>query len=115
MKSKFEMYEMSEMSLVMEQMFADNQKLRNEIIEGKKLGEMPVHFQKIHSAAMTDPSENDAFFKTKAKVFLEAQAQIYSDTENAKEHFNASVTACIDCHKVKCMGPVSRIKKLYIK
>lgn len=113
--SRFEMYQMSEMAMLMEQMFADNQRLKEEIEQGKTLGEMPDHFRKIHSAAMTDPSENDDFFKEKAEVFLVSQQKIYSDSANAKEHFNASVKACIDCHQVKCVGPIARIKKLYIK
>lgn len=111
----FEMYEMTEMALLMEQMFADNNRLRTEIMQGGELGKMPDHFQKIHSAQMTDPAENDEFFKEKAAEFLNAQALVYKEPAKAKEHFNEAVSACIECHQVKCGGPIPRIKKLYIK
>ncbi|WP_223845498.1 hypothetical protein [Flavobacterium selenitireducens] len=112
---KFEMYEMSEMAMLMEQMYVDNQRLKERIRNGETIGEFPSHFQKIHSAAMTDPSENDAFFKEKAADFIKAQELIYKDPKNAQKHFNDGVDACIQCHQVKCAGPIARIKKLYIK
>lgn len=111
---KFEMYEMSEMSVLMEQMYVDNERLKERIKKGDTIGEFPNHFMRIHSAVMTDTKENDAFFKEKAKEFIKAQELIYKDPKNAKKHFNEGVNACIECHKVKCGGPIPRIKKLYI-
>lgn len=112
---KFEMYEMTEMAMLMEQMYADNQRLKERIQKGDTIGKFPNHFLKIHSAVMTDPKENDAFFKEKANAFINAQELIYKDPKNAQKHFNDGVDACIQCHEVKCAGPIARIKKLYIK
>ncbi len=112
---KFEMYQMSEMSLLMEQMYVDNQRLRDRIGKGEKIGEFPQHFLDIHKAVMTDEAENDAFFKEQAAQFIKAQQLIYSDPANAKKHFNEGVDACLKCHEVKCGGPIPRIKKLYIE
>jgi hypothetical protein len=70
---------------------------------------------KIHQAVMTDEKENDAFFKEQAANFIKAQELIYEDPKNAKAHFNEGIDACINCHKVKCGGPIPRIKKLYIE
>ncbi|MGH2665368.1 hypothetical protein [Flavobacterium sp.] len=112
---KFEMYEMSEMSMLMEQMYADNERLKQRIIQGDTIGEFPNHFLKIHKAVMTDKQENDAFFKEHAAAFIKSQELIYQDPENAKAHFNEGVDACVKCHEVKCGGPIVRIKKLYIK
>lgn len=114
-KKKFEMYTMSEMSLLMEQMYLDNQSLKARIQKGEKIGEFPNHFLKIHKAAMTEDKENDDFFKKQAANFIAAQEQIYKDPKNAKAHFNKGIDACIQCHKVKCGGPIPRIKKLYIE
>jgi hypothetical protein len=114
-KKALTMYKMSEMSALMEQMYAENQQLKARILNGEKIGEFPNHFLKIHQAVMTDSTENDAFFKEQAQLFIVAQAQIYKDPKNAQAHFNAGVDACIQCHQVKCAGPISRIKKLYIK
>ena len=52
--------------------------------------------------------------KEYSKKFLEAQSLVYSDDSNKKKNFNSMVNACIECHKVKCSGPIERIKKLYI-
>ncbi len=115
-KSKdFQMYEMSEMAALMEQMYVDNQRLKDRIIKGDTIGQFPSHFMKIHNAVMTDESDNDAFFKEQAAKFIKAQELIYKDPKNAKEHFNNGVDACIACHKQKCGGPIPKIKKLYIK
>jgi len=113
-KKALTMYKMSEMAALMEQMYAENQQLKARILKGEKIGEFPNHFLKIHQAIMTDSTENDAFFKEQAQLFIAAQAQIYKDPKNAQAHFNAGVDACIQCHQVKCAGPISRIKKLYI-
>lgn len=112
---KFDMYEMSEMALLMEQMYKDNEKLKERIQKGDTIGEFPNHFLKIHASVMTDEQENDAFFKAQAANFIQSQKLIYEDPKNAKQHFNAGIDACVQCHEVKCGGPIPRIKKLYIK
>lgn len=112
---KFAMYEMSEMAVLMEQMYVDNQRLKQQIKEGKPIGKFPNHFLKIHHAVMTDSTENDVFFKKQAQVFIQAQEMIYKDPKNAETHFNNGIDACIRCHEVKCSGPIPKIKKLYIQ
>ena len=111
---KFEMYQLSEMSVLMEQMYVDNERLKERIKKGDTIGKFPNHFLKIHQAVMTDDKENDSFFKEQAASFITAQALIYKDPKNAAKHFNDGVDACIKCHQVKCAGPIPRIKKLYI-
>jgi len=114
-KEGFEMYEMSEMAALMEQMYVDNQRLKERIKKGDTIGPFPQHFLKIHSSVMTDESDKDAFFKEQAANFIKAQELIYQDPENAQEHFNKGIDACIKCHEVKCGGPIPKIKKLYIE
>ena len=112
---EFEMYEMSEMAVLMEQMYVDNQRLKERILKGETIGKFPQNFIKIHKAVMTDESDKDAFFDEQAVKFIKAQELIYQDQKNAKEHFNNGIDACIQCHEVKCGGPIPKIKKLYIK
>lgn len=112
---QFEMYEMSEMAMLMEQMYVDNERLKQRIVEGDTIGNFPQHFLKIHASAMTDESENDAFFKEQAAKFLKAQELIYKDSIHAKKHFNDAISSCVQCHEHKCGGPIPRIKKLYIR
>ncbi len=111
----FEMYEISEMAALMEQMYVDNQRLKDKIINGDTIGKFPQHFERIHQAVMTDGKERDDFFEEQAQKFIIAQEQIYKDPKNAKVHFNKGIDACIQCHEVKCGGPIPKIKKLYIK
>jgi len=111
----FEMYKLSEMAALMEQLYVENMQLKGRIENGGAVGKFPEHLLKIHTAQLTDPDDNDAFFKENATKFVTAQRLIYTDTLNAKQHFNEGVDACIACHKGKCGGPIVRIKKLYIK
>ncbi len=112
---EFEMYEMSEMAALMEQMYVDNQRLKERIMKGDTIGKFPQHFIRIHKAVMTDETDKDAFFDEQAAKFIKAQELIYEDPKNAKEHFNNGIDACIKCHEVKCGGPIPKIKKLYIE
>ena len=114
-EKKFDMYQMSEMAALMESMYIENQKLKERIQKGDTIGEFPSHFLQIHKAVMTDETENDAFFKEQAALFIKSQELIYQDPKNAKQHFNDGVNACVRCHEVKCGGPLPKIKKLYIK
>lgn len=114
-EKKFEMYEMSPMAALMEQMYVDNMRLRERIIKGDTIGAFPKHFLRIHTTLMTDESDRDLFFEEHAKQYIEAQKRIYIDTVNVKERFNEGVTSCLSCHASKCGGPIPRIKKLYIK
>ena len=111
---EFAMYEMSEMSLLMEQMYADNQRLKEKIIKGELPEEFPEHFMKIHEAQTTKEGQMDDFFKENAALFLEAQKSIYQHPEKAKEYYNQAIALCVKCHEVKCQGPIPRIEKLYI-
>ncbi|MBC5833854.1 hypothetical protein G6N05_03050 [Flavobacterium sp. F372] len=113
-KEEFQMYEASEMAILMEQMYVHNVQLRDKISKNDSLGELPEYFSNISKATMTKGKERDAFFNEKAAVFIKAQSEIYT-SKNTKESFNAMVNACISCHEVKCGGPIERIKTLYIK
>jgi len=114
-EKQFEMYEMSEMASLMEQMYAYNSQVRNRILKGNTLGQYPKFFNKIYTAKFTTTSDNDVFFKENANNYIAAQKLIYSDSNNQKENFNKILDACIACHQGKCGGPIPRIKKLYLK
>ena len=114
-EKKLVMYQMSEMAALMEQMYVDNQRVKQSIKNGDTIGKFPEHYNKIFTAKFTDDTDNDLFFKVKAKEYIAAQQLLYSDQKNKIEHFNAGVDACIKCHENKCGGPIQRIKRLYIK
>ncbi len=113
-QEELQMYEASEMAVLMEQMYVHNKQLREKIIKKDSLGELPKYFLNISEATMTKVKEKDDFFNTKSGFFLKTQSEIYG-SKNTKNSFNTMVDACISCHEVKCGGPIERIKTLYIK
>ncbi|WP_413512535.1 hypothetical protein [Myroides odoratus] len=115
-KTEFKMYEMSEMAALMEQMFVDNQRIREKIMEELAIANsMPSLHQRLYTATMTDPSDKDLFFETQARNFIRIEEEFYADpNHNTKEKFNAIVEACLSCHQKKCGGPIPRIKRLLI-
>jgi cytochrome c553 len=104
------------MAMVMEQMYLENQRLKDLILASDSIGQYPDFFEKINSAKTTEPGQFDDFFKEQAVLFLETQKDIYKqkDEVSQKKSFNKMVDACIQCHEVKCQGPIDRIQKLYI-
>ena len=58
------MYEMSEMALLMEKMFIENERLKKKIEDGESLGAFNKEYLNIHSAVLTDPSVRDASFNS---------------------------------------------------
>lgn len=112
--SNFQIYEMSEMAALMEQMYAYNTQLKERIINNGQLGNYPSAFDKLHTAILTDASDRDVFFTQQAFKFITAQKAIYADTLQAKDNFNKMVQQCLECHSKKCGGPIPRIKRLLI-
>lgn len=111
----FEKLQLSPMSLLMEQMYAENVRLKTAIENGSTdLGVFPESIQNIVWETLTDPTDRDSFFDTQAISYLEKQQLVYAATD-PKGAFNEAVAACIACHQKKCTGPLIRIKKLLIK
>lgn len=113
-KAAFELYEMSEMAALMEKMYQEHEEVKTRLQNGTPIGGFPAYLLKIHTAEFTDDSDNDDAFKQMANLYIEYEKNIYTDTANAKTHYNNAINACIVCHQQKCTGPIPRIKKLLI-
>lgn len=111
----FKMYEMSQMATLMERMAKEHEEVREKILKGDSLGSIPMDYYDIYTASFTDSADNDATFKSWAKLYIAAEESLYSASENKIVAFNAAVDVCYQCHTQKCGGPIPRIKKLYIK
>ncbi|HLT53165.1 MAG TPA: hypothetical protein VKZ97_04725 [Flavobacteriaceae bacterium] len=113
----YDMYVPSEMANLMNEMYAYNLKVKQEILDGKQPTEFPLEFLKIHSAEFTKGKGRNDTFESFSKLFIEAEKEIYNpDSEiDLKERFNNSVNLCISCHQTECTGPIPRIKKLLIQ
>ena len=110
------MYQASEMALLMEQMFTENEQLKVKILSGEDLGEFNSEYLKIHSAILTKPSDRNEVFTSFSKAFLSSQESIFqSDSIPVKEKFNTMVQTCIACHQTNCIDVIPRIEKLIIK
>lgn len=114
-KKDFEMYEVSEMSAIMQHMYQLNEQLKERIESGEELGSFSESFERMLIAKMTNDKPMDDFFKTHAETFLANQRSIYENPAQAKELYNEAINSCITCHEVKCTGPITKIEKLFIK
>lgn len=116
-KIVYDMYEPSEMANLMNQMYAHNLKVKNDILEGEIPAEFPLDFLKIHSAEMSEFKERNEIFQSFSKLFIEAEKEIYNTESDVplEDRFNRTVNLCISCHQTECTGPIPRIKKLLIK
>lgn len=112
-----DMYEPSEMSLLMNRMYEINEQIKKDILEGKNPEEFPLEFLKIHTAEMSEFKDRNETFETYSKLFLEKEQDIFNtnSSDEAKERFNQAINLCISCHQTECTGPIPRIKKLLIK
>ncbi|OYU84740.1 MAG: hypothetical protein CFE24_05440 [Flavobacterium sp. BFFFF2] len=110
---QLDMYQHSEMALLMEQMAVQHQQVRKKLTEGKAVGAFPAYYEKILSAKMTDPTDFDADFKSKAAEFLATEKAFYENPN--KGNYNLGIQACLSCHELKCGGPIPKIKKLVLK
>lgn len=116
-KKEYVMYEASEMTLLMNQMYELNQKIKEDILAGNIPEEFPDKFLKIHTAELSNFKTRDESFKNFSKLFIETEKEIFNTSSNVpvEERFNNMVNLCVSCHKTECTGPIPRIKKLLIK
>ena len=110
------MAERSEMALLMNDMYAFNQSIRQQVIEGTLSNSYPENFERIHTAVLTDPSDRNETFESFSKLFIESQKSVFEAPRGELVvRYNNSVNACIACHNKMCTGPIPRIKKLLIE
>ena len=114
-KEELVMAKVSEMSLLMNEMYAYNEAIKQQIIVDKFKANYPERFDKIHTAVLTDPTDRDNNFERFSMQYIESQKAVYNGSEdNLKSRYNNAINMCITCHNVKCVGPIPRIKKLLI-
>lgn len=114
-KQNLIMAERTEMALLMNEMYAYNERIKQQIIDGALSESYSEKFDNIHSAVLTDASDRDLNFESFSKLFLDAQKLIFeAPQDELVMRYNNAINACISCHNVKCHGPIPRIKKLLI-
>ena len=114
-KPELVMAETSEMAKLMREMYAYNESIKQQVINGEIFASYPSSFDKILTATLTDSTDRDSLFEIDSKLFLNAERLIFEGAdEDIVTHYNNAVNACISCHNVTCTGPIPRIKKLLI-
>ncbi|MEC4113600.1 hypothetical protein [Myroides pelagicus] len=118
-ETSFQMYNLSPMAALMEQMYGQMAHAKEVIEQGSEqidLGEFPVMHNELLTTELTDPRDRDFFFTDQAEKFLILERKLYaSSKETIVEDYNAVVNSCLACHIKKCGGPIPRIKKLFIR
>lgn len=115
-KEPFIMYETSELSKMMEEMYVFNDSIKQQIINKESLSSLPFDLEQLHKAEMTNRFERDDNFNKFAEVFKNYQLQLYSTSKDSlKTVYNNTINTCIACHQNSCTGPIPRIKKLLIQ
>ncbi len=115
-KEELVMYQPSEMTNLMREMYLFQEKSKKQIEKGELPLDFPEKFKKIHSAKLSNQFEHDASFQNFATLYLKNIDRLQNGTrEDAKKNFNIAIQSCIACHQTTCTGPIKRIKKLIIK
>ena len=113
----YDMYKSSEMSILMNEMYTYNLKLKQEIVEGKTPTEFPSIFLNIHTDELSEFKSRNENFQAYSTLFVEHQKEIFNtDTQvDIRERYNSTINLCVSCHLTECTGPIPKIKKLLIK
>lgn len=108
-------YKQSEMAALMLLMYDVNLKNKQLILEGKQPANFPKEFLNIHTAKLTDSTDRTPEFNTFAKFYLQTAKTVFNTSKDSlKLSHNNLVNSCIACHQTTCIGPIPKIKKLYI-
>lgn len=112
----YDMYKPSEMSILMNDMYDYNLKIKQEILEGKTPANFPVNFLNIYTAELSEFKSRNETFQVYSSLFVENQKEIFNTEAHLdiSERYNNAINLCISCHKTACTGPIPKIKKLLI-
>ena len=81
----------------------------------------PISFNisadKILTAKMTKGHHMDSTYKAFALQFIDQIKAINNEKSIERQAFfyNAMIQNCTSCHQNRCPGPITKIKKLYVK
>lgn len=105
----------SELALLMRDMAATTQSIKDSM---EKKGVLPVYpekFGKIFFATKTDSTIDKELFNGLADGYLRNLKYFYGAADKEKTTaYNAMVNSCVACHENFCGGPLKRIRKLII-
>ncbi len=112
-----DMYEASELAILMRNMYKGNLEIRKQIMAGELPDDFPQEFYKIHTAKATKPEDINETYKALADQYLQNMERIAraGNQQEAKIAYNDMVMTCASCHQIYCQGPLPKIRKMKIK
>lgn len=103
------------MALMMRQMVANADSIRLGLLAGIQPDSSRYPFLRFYLAEPTDPNVLEPRFFENARLFQEAYLNMMrSPKKEMISAYNATITACINCHEQYCSGPLKKIHKLPI-
>jgi hypothetical protein len=116
-KERYDVYQGSEMAVLMRGMHAFNLQLKKEVENGTVTTEFPEEFLKIHTAEFSESKSRNKTFDYYSGKFVEAQKLVFAKESITPltERYNNAINLCISCHQTECTGPIPKIKKLLIR
>ena len=113
--SKYTMAVDSELTLLMREMFAYYDGIKDDIADGSFKEDVKT-FTNIHKAVATTPEKSlSPLYQAMATNYTQSVDAVNKSTSDRKKAFNLMVDNCMSCHQQMCPGPMVRIKKLYIE
>lgn len=111
-----DMYEASEMTLLMRSMYDVHEDIKKTIVAGNTPDKFPKDFLNIFKAKLTDDKPYNETFIAYSKVYIDNVREIYDSTSTIplEIRYNNAINSCVSCHTTECVGPIPRIKKLLI-
>lgn len=111
-----EMYQASELALLMRKMYDENLALRADLKAGNLPQSFPEDWRRIHTAEATDPGEINETYRALADKYLKHIEEMTAaqDRAAAISAYNEMVATCASCHQIYCQGPLAKIRKLRI-
>jgi hypothetical protein len=110
-----DMYEASELALLMRNMYQKNLDLRQQIMDGDIPESFPEDFKTIHTANATEEL-NETFKSLAVQYIANMEAITKAETPEAGiEAYNVMINTCASCHTIYCQGPLAKIKRMRIK
>jgi hypothetical protein len=105
----------SELTLLMREMYADAQRMKQQLLKGKQ-PKVRQHFDAIHTAKATVPSKNENDrFRAAAKAYQATLVALeQANATDAPARYQDMIQSCMNCHATVCPGPMTRIQRLYL-
>ncbi len=112
------MYERSELATLMVDMWDENKKVKEDLVNGLDSVVLSGQHEKMFTAKPTDSSDLTPVFYNLAKGYntlADSFSNAGSEREIKIKRYNAVIDGCVSCHENFCSGPIPKIKQLYLR